>query len=58
MIKKKTPKKHMVCSDECEHCIYIGDGDYFCDAVEDIVISDWFPCNGYCILNDRGGEKK
>ena len=32
-----------VCSDKCEHCIYIGEGDFICDLNLAIVIEDWIP---------------
>ena len=38
----KTPQ----CSDQCEHCIYIEEGDFMCDVAQDVTIVDWkpFPC--------------
>ncbi len=35
----------------CEHCLYIGDGDFFCDELQRIIASDWAisicrPCDG------------
>lgn len=25
----------------CEHCLYIGEGDFFCDELQKIIASDW-----------------
>ena len=33
----------MVCSDQCDFCIYIGEGDFIYDILQDIVIEDWVP---------------
>ena len=43
MTKDKTP----LCSDLCEHCMYIESGDFVCGATnDDVTIVDWkpFPC--------------
>ena len=37
----------------CEECRYIGDGDFFCDKLQEIVISDWQPTDDY--LGCRAG---
>ena len=32
----------------CDHCIYIGEGDFICDAGEPfMVMSDWEPTDDY-----------
>ena len=41
-----------VCSDRCEHCIYIGEGDFICDLRNDIVIQDWIAI-GSCESKDN-----
>lgn len=34
----------MICDpDICPNCQYIGDGDSFCDAIQEIVLADWEP---------------
>lgn len=43
-----------MCDDTCENCIYIGEGDFICDLVQDIVINDWIPVYGKCIKNKWG----
>lgn len=43
-----------MCDDTCDNCIYIGEGDFICDLVQDIVISDWIPVYGKCIENKWG----
>lgn len=25
----------------CEHCLYIGEGDFWCDELQKIIASDW-----------------
>lgn len=53
----------MLCCYNCEHCIYIGEGDYICDENNEIVIEDWMPtddyvwCNGKSFISiEKGGE--
>lgn len=53
----------MICCHNCEHCIYIGEGDYICDENNEIVIEDWMPtddyfwCNGKSFISiEKGGE--
>lgn len=45
-------KRHKPCDDQCEHCLYIGDGDFMCDIDNDIVISEWMPIKGTCDKED------
>lgn len=33
----------ITCSDECDNCIYIGEGDFICDKLMEIVIEDFVP---------------
>ena len=44
------------CDDTCDSCYYIGEGDFYCDVIEEIVISDWIPVNGYCKLPEDEQE--
>lgn len=50
------------CTEECENCIYIGEGDFICDEALVLVVDDWVHCNEYCVLEDRkktrGEEQK
>jgi hypothetical protein len=33
---------------ECDNCVYIGEGDYFCDKVTyALVIENWLPSTGF-----------
>ena len=50
--------KSKVCSDECDYCIYIGEGDYICDLINDIVITDFVPIYGICISDKEQKGKK
>lgn len=47
------------CTEECENCIYIGEGDFICDEALVLVVDDWVRCNEYCVLKDKKkqGEK-
>lgn len=40
-------EKKLQCSDTCEHCIYIEEGDFICDVIQDVTIVGWkpFPCS-------------
>ena len=29
--------------DGCPHCLYIGEGDSYCEAIGEIVLEDWAP---------------
>lgn len=31
----------------CDRCLYIGEGDFFCDKHNKIVVSDWQPTDDY-----------
>lgn len=31
----------------CDHCQYIGEGDFLCDKTNTIVISDWVTTDDY-----------
>lgn len=32
-----------MCSDNCRHCIYIGEGDFICETTHKICIENWIP---------------
>lgn len=41
-MKKKNIKKEKVLScEKCSHCVYIGEGDFYCDFKEILVIIDF-----------------
>lgn len=55
-----------ICTDLCEHCIYIECGDFICDVTDDVTIVDWkpFPCECpenalndmiMCVIHDTFG---
>lgn len=37
-----------ICDDTCPNCIYIGEGDFICDELMEIVIDDWIPVYFEC----------
>ena len=52
MKKKKITDKPEACI-TCEHCIYIGEGDYICDVDEPVLVmeehlpsDDYYYCGG------------
>lgn len=42
-----------VCDDTCDNCIYIGEGDFICDEAQELVIDEWIPVYGKCILENK-----
>lgn len=44
--KETKPQPQPLCTDLCEHCMYIMCGDFVCDVAQDVTIVDWkpFPC--------------
>lgn len=45
------------CTDQCIHCIYIGDGDFICNIrKEDVTIAGWNP--GECICPNKKEVRK
>ena len=45
--KPKKIKKPKDCF-HCDHCLPIGEGDHFCDEVNEIVIEGYVPNEKYC----------
>ena len=53
----------MYCNpDVCPNCMYIGEGDSFCDVIQEIVLADWSPTEHYmgpgCPYRLPAGKKK
>lgn len=42
-----------LCDDTCDNCVYIGEGDFICSVVNELVIVDWIPVNGFCIRKKK-----
>lgn len=40
---EKTDSLPVVCTDLCEHCIYIGEGDFICENTKYLCIEDFNP---------------
>ncbi len=54
---KKSLHSKKACID-CDHCQYIGDGDYFCDEHNEIVLTEHAtPTDGYMCCRGRDFEK-
>lgn len=41
------------CDDTCESCLYIGDGDFICSELNELVIVDWVPVYGACVKRKK-----
>ena len=55
--RKGQPQKR--CNpDTCPNCMYIGEGDSWCDKIGEIVLSDWEPTGYYmgCCKGARANE--
>lgn len=42
-----------ICDDTCENCLYICEGDFICEVLNEIVIDEWVPVYGKCIVEER-----
>lgn len=53
---KKIPKICLTCA----NCIYIGEGDYICDAQEEptFVMEEHMPNDNYCCCNELDWEEE
>lgn len=50
--KKKISKDKKICQ-HCEHCLAIGEGDFYCDEEDVVVISDYTPLENYLYCNGK-----
>lgn len=50
--KRKNPKPKDCFT--CDSCIYVGEGDHWCDETHEIVIEDFIPNENYlCCLREK-----
>lgn len=42
-----------ICDDTCESCLYIGEGDFICSELNELVIVDWVPVYGACVKRKK-----
>ena len=42
-----------ICGEACNHCIYIGEGDFICALANELVIVDWVPVYACCIKKKK-----
>lgn len=50
--------KHRFCDPgACDHCTYLGEGDFSCDTHQVIVVEDWTPTEDYMKCKTVGGKK-
>ena len=50
--RDKKNKGGKPCDDQCDECIYCGEGDFICGIDNEIVISNWMPIKGTCDKED------
>lgn len=56
--KRKTNiEKEKTCHN-CEHCLYVGDGGYYCDVCTYIVVEDWQPTEEFLFCEGKDFEQK
>lgn len=54
--RKDRPQR--VCNpDTCPNCMYVGEGDSWCDKIGKIVLFDWEPTEYYMGCCKKGKEK-
>lgn len=41
------------CDESCMNFLYIGEGDFICSVVNELVIVDWTPFNYVCIRKKK-----
>ncbi len=50
--------KETACTNDCPHCMYVGDGDSWCDVIGKIVIEDWIVTSNFmgpgCPYTEKG----
>ena len=50
--RNRKNKGSKLCDDQCDECIYCGEGDFICDIDNEIVISEWVPIKITCDKED------
>ena len=55
--KKVKAKKEKNCY-TCDHCIYVGDGGYWCEVCTYIVVEDWEPTEEFNFCEGKDFEDK
>ena len=41
------------CDESCMNFLYIGEGDFICSAINELVMVDWTPVNKKCIRHKK-----
>lgn len=41
------------CDESCMNFLYIGEGDFICSAINELVMVDWTPVNEKCIRHKK-----
>lgn len=52
--KKQKAKK--MCSEGCRHCVYIGEGEFYCDLFH-IIVGEGFVIDTLCLKEDQKHER-
>lgn len=55
-MSKKKNKRRFCDPEMCDHCMYLGEGDFFCDKYEEFVMNEWEPTEDY--LKCKQGERR
>ena len=54
MSKNKRKNKERYCDPEaCPHCMYVGEGDFYCENYQTFVVGEWEPTDDFMIC--KGG---
>lgn len=56
MTDKTKVEPELQCTDTCEHCVYIEEGDFICDINNDVTIVGWKPFSCSCPKKRRNSN--
>lgn len=45
-----------ICGDTCDYCLYICEGDFICEILQEIVIDEWVPVYSECQVEKKEGK--
>ena len=58
MSKKSNKEDSVKCCFECDHCLYIGEGDHICDVNNEVITSDWEPTEKFYCCGGKEFEER
>lgn len=56
--KRRTAEMENKSCVKCENCIYIGEGDFLCDQILEIVLEDWCVPTGFHCENNAKRKRR